>query len=71
MIPWFKRYFLELKYAVSESQISFQGPTKNPTENMYKIPENGQYNESETIISLNLGLRLEDWLGKTLKPRSK
>lgn len=70
-IPWFKRYFVEFKYATSETKISFQGVTKNPSTNFYTIPENGQYNESETILSVNVGVRLEDWFGKALKPRSK
>lgn len=70
-IPWFKRYFLELKYAVSKSNINFQGPTKNAPANFYIIPENGTYSENETVLSLNIGLRFEDWMGKSLKPRSK
>jgi hypothetical protein len=70
-IPWFKRFFIEIKYATSETKLSFQGKPKNPTENFYEIPENGEGTESEKIVSVNLGLRFEDWFGASLKPRSK
>jgi hypothetical protein len=70
-IPWFKRYFFDIKYSMSEAQIKFQGATKNDSINFYVVPENGSYTEKETLISISFGLRMDDWLGRSLKPREK
>lgn len=70
-IPWFKRYFLEFKFRNDDFKINFSGPTKNSFNNFYTIPENGKYTENNSFIRFAVGLMLEDWFGKSLKPRDR
>lgn len=70
-VPWFKRYNIDVAYTVNNFKLVFSGKTKNPSNNIYDIPENGTYLENENLIKLTFGLRMEDWFGRALKPRSK
>lgn len=70
-IPWFKRYFLDFKYTTTATKIQFSGETKNGSTNFYTVPQNGSYTESETLMSVSLGFRMDDWMGRSLKPRDK
>ncbi|MCK6596748.1 MAG: hypothetical protein L6Q37_00165 [Bdellovibrionaceae bacterium] len=70
-IPWFKKYFFEIRYTTSTSNIKFNGNTKNVSSNFYTIPEGGSYSEKNDYISVVFGLKFEDWFGRSLKPRTK
>ncbi|UOF00183.1 hypothetical protein [Bdellovibrio reynosensis] len=68
-IPFFKRWSLDLSTGVNQSQFSFSGPTVDPVDGFTQIPEGQTYNETQNFIKLTLGLRMDDYIGKALKPR--
>lgn len=68
-IPWFKRYSLDVSYTMSQSQVSFSGEVKNAADGVYNIPQGQSYSESQSAIRIMLGLRLDDFISKLMKPR--
>ncbi|CAE80793.1 hypothetical protein predicted by Glimmer/Critica [Bdellovibrio bacteriovorus HD100] len=68
-IPFFKRFSVDVSTGMSSSQVTFSGAPTNAPDGFYSIPEGGTYKESQNFIRIMIGLRMEDYVGKMLKPR--
>lgn len=68
-IPFLKRYSLDLSAGMSQSQFSFSGAPTNPSEVLTPVPEGGTYKENQNFVKIMVGLRMDDYVGKLLKPR--
>lgn len=68
-IPYFKRYSLDISSGVSQRKFTFTGKPTDPLDIFVPIPEGGSYGEKESYVKIMFGLRLDDFVGKLLKPR--
>lgn len=68
-IPVFKRWSLDLSAGMNQNQVTFTGNTTDPVDGFYEIPEGQTYKETQNFIKIMIGLRMDDYIGKALKPR--
>ena len=66
---FFKRYVVDLSYGQSQSNLMFQGEPFDMTDSFSKIQSDGHYTESYNYFRVSIGLRMDDLLGRLLKPR--
>lgn len=69
-IPYINRWYLDLKYNQMTQKIKMSGPTTSESGGFYKIPESGNYSESQSLIEISLGVRFPDVIGSSLKSRN-
>ncbi len=69
-VPWFKRFYVDLRHVVTDLKLSFQGNTTSEAGNLYYIvPQGGMYREQNRYFQVTFGIRMEDLVGRTFKPR--
>lgn len=69
-MPWVKRYVLSIELYQGTRNFSFSGEPKSELNGIYySIPANGSYAEKYSGYRIWFGLRFEDIVGKTLKPK--
>lgn len=68
-VPFFKRFSIDISMGMNESQVAFSGKPTNAADGFYSIPEGGTYKETQNFVKIMIGLRMEDFIGKMLKPR--
>ena len=66
---FFKRYVVDLSYGKSQSNLMFHGEPFDMTDSFSKIQPDGHYTESYNYLRVSIGLRMDDLLGRLLKPR--
>jgi hypothetical protein len=66
---FFKRYVIDLSWGQSQSDLRFSGNTTRPDGSSSIIKPGGQYQENYQYMSVSVGLRMDDLVGRFLKPR--
>lgn len=68
-IPYVKRFVFSAFYGQRFHNIQFSGPTLSEVGGIYEVPTGGSYEESYNFYTFQVGVRLDDFIGRFLLPR--
>lgn len=66
---FFKRYVIDLSWGQSQANLKFSGSTNLANGDPSIVIPGGTYQENYQFVSFSIGLRMDDLVGRFLKPR--
>lgn len=70
-LSFLRRFSLDISAGMSQSQFSFAGLPVDSSESWQPIPQGASYGESQSYFKVMIGFRMDDFIGKLMKPREK